>query len=170
MSYDQSTKTDGMLEKLIVVNRTTKVVSGGRKFGFTAVVVVGDGGGRLGVGRGKAGEVPVAIQKALESARRNLVKIRINKGTLFHKVTSNHGASKIFMQPAPVGTGIIAGGAMRAVLEVAGVHNVTAKCIGSTNPVNVALATLKGLQSMSSPEQVAEKRGKTVEELFGEAS
>lgn len=164
---DLAQKTDGYQEKLVSVTRNAKVVKGGRIFGFSALTVVGDGTGRIGIGRGKAREVPAAIQKAMESARRNLVHIDLNGTTLFHPVSARHGASKIVMLPASDGTGIIAGGAMRAILELAGVQNVLAKCIGSSNPVNVVRATLKGLLQMRSPEYVALKRGKTVEEIMG---
>ncbi|MBT4962583.1 MAG: 30S ribosomal protein S5 [Francisellaceae bacterium] len=167
---DKMQKGDGFQEKLIAVARTAKVVKGGRIFGFSALTVVGDGKGRIGVGRGKAKEVPVAIQKAMEGARRNLVHIDLNGSTLFHPVKSSHGASKVVMLPASEGTGIIAGGAMRAVFEVLGVQNVLSKCLGSTNPSNVVHATLKGLQDMVSPESVAAKRGKTVEEISAEVS
>ncbi len=157
---------DGLVEKLVHVNRVAKVVKGGRIFGFTALTVVGDGNGRIGYGRGKAREVPLAIQKAIESAKRNMIKVELNGHTLQHTIRANHGASKIFMQPASEGTGVIAGGAMRAVLEVAGIQNVLAKCYGSTNPTNVVRATFKGLASMSTPEAVAAKRGKRVEEIL----
>lgn len=167
ISFDQTTTTDGLSEKLVAVMRTSKVVKGGRKFGFSALTVVGDGKGRVGVGRGKALEVPVAIQKAMESARKNMFAVDINGDTLFHEVKSNHGASKVIMLPAKTGTGIIAGGAMRAVFEVAGINNVVAKCIGSSNPVNVVWATIKGLKEMTSPEEIAAKRGKTVAEVLG---
>lgn len=160
-------KSEGLQEKLVQVNRVAKVVKGGRIFGFTALTVVGDGAGKVGFGRGKAREVPVAIQKALEAARRNMVTVELNGTTLQHPINANHGASKVYMQPASDGTGIIAGGAMRAVLEVAGVQNVLAKCYGSTNPVNVVRATVNGLAKMSSPADVAAKRGKTVEEILG---
>jgi len=156
---------DGLVEKLVHVNRVAKVVKGGRIFSFTALTVVGDGNGRIGFGRGKSSEVPLAIQKAIESAKRNMITVELNGTTLQHAIKANHGASKIYMQPASEGTGVIAGGAMRAVLEVAGVHNVLAKCYGSTNPVNVVRATFKGLQSMVTPQSVADKRGKTVEEI-----
>lgn len=162
-------KSDGYQEKLVSVTRNAKVVKGGRIFGFSALVVVGDGNGRIGIGRGKAREVPAAIQKAMESARRNLVHVELNGTTLFHPVIATHGSSKIVMMPASDGTGIIAGGAMRAILELAGVKNILAKCIGSTNPVNVVRATLKGLTSMTSPEMIAQKRGKTVEYIKGAA-
>ena len=156
---------DGMQEKLITVNRVAKVVKGGRQFGFTALTVVGDGAGRVGFGYGKAREVPAAIQKAMEKARNSMVTVSLNGGTLQYPVTAEHGASKVFMQPASDGTGIIAGGAMRAVFEVLGVHDVLAKSIGSRNPINVVRATIRGLQAMNSPEDVAAKRGKTVEEI-----
>ena len=159
---------DGELqEKLVQVNRVAKVVKGGRIFGFTALTVVGDGKGRVGFGRGKAREVPVAIQKAMEQARRNMVSVHLNGHTLQYPVKANHGSSKVYMQPASEGTGVIAGGAMRAVLELAGVHNVLAKCYGSTNPVNVVRATVKGLASMHSPEDIAAKRGKSVDDILG---
>lgn len=158
--------TDGFQEKLIAVNRVAKVVKGGRQFGFTALTVVGDGKGRVGYGYGKAREVPLAIQKAMERARKSLVAVPLHEGTLFYPVTAHHGAAKVFMQPASEGTGIIAGGPMRAVFEVLGIHNVLAKCIGSRNPGNVVRATLKGLTQVRSPEQIAAKRGKAVEDLM----
>ena len=154
-------------EKLVQVNRVAKVVKGGRIFGFTALTVVGDGNGKVGFGRGKAREVPIAIQKAMDSAKRNIVNVAITDGTLQYPVKARHGASKVYMQPASEGTGVIAGGAMRAVLEIAGVHNVLAKCYGSTNPVNVVRATVKGLAQMRSPEDVAAKRGLSVDEILG---
>jgi len=153
-------------EKLVQINRVAKVVKGGRIFGFTALAVVGDGNGKVGFGRGKAREVPIAIQKAMESARRNMIEVELNEGTIQYAVKASHGASKVYMQPASEGTGVIAGGAMRAVLEIAGVHNVLAKCYGSTNPVNVVRATFKGLRDMSAPNAIAAKRGKTVEEIL----
>jgi len=159
--------TDEFIEKLVNVNRVAKVVKGGRIFGFAALTVVGDGNGRVGFGRGKAREVPAAIQKAMENARRNMKKVHLKNGTLQYPVMGIDGAGKVFMKPASEGTGIIAGGAMRAVFEAVGVHNVLAKCIGSSNPNNVVRATIKGLTEMSSPEQVAAKRGKTVEEILG---
>jgi small subunit ribosomal protein S5 len=168
MAYnDQKQQQEGDLqEKLVQVNRVSKVVKGGRIFSFTALTVVGDGKGKIGFGRGKAREVPAAIQKAMEAARRNMIQVELNEGTIQYAVKAAHGASKIYMQPASEGTGIIAGGAMRAVLEIAGVHNVLAKCYGSTNPVNVVRATFNGLRDMSSPEDIAAKRGKTVEEIL----
>lgn len=167
MAYNDQDKdnAEGLQEKLVQVNRVAKVVKGGRIFGFTALTVVGDGNGKVGFGRGKAREVPVAIQKAMEAARRNMISVDLAKGTLQYPIRAAHGASKVYMQPASEGTGVIAGGAMRAVLEVAGVHNVLAKCYGSTNPVNVVRATINGLANMRSPNDIAAKRGKTVEEI-----
>ena len=165
-NFDNSAKDD-LQEKLVAVNRVAKVVKGGRVFSFSALTVVGDGKGRVGFGSGKAREVPVAIQKAMEAARRNMVDVKLDGDTLQYALNGVHGAAKVYMQPASEGTGIIAGGAMRAVFEVVGVHNVLAKCIGSNNPVNVVRATVKGLAGMNSPEMVAAKRGKTVEEILG---
>ena len=156
---------DALEEKLVQVNRVAKVVKGGRIFGFTALCVVGDGKGKVGFGRGKAKEVPIAIQKAMENARRNMVDVSLNASTLWCPVKAKHGAAKVYMQPASEGTGIIAGGAMRAVLELVGVQNVLAKCYGSTNPVNVVRATINALRSMESPEQVATRRGKKTAEI-----
>jgi small subunit ribosomal protein S5 len=158
---------DGLIEKMISVNRVTKVVKGGRIMGFAALTIVGDGDGRVGMGKGKSKEVPVAVQKAMDEARRKMVKVNLKNGTLHHAVIGRHGAAKVFMQPASEGTGIIAGGAMRAVFEAVGVHDILAKCIGSSNPYNVVRATLNGLQALSSPAEVAAKRGKSVEEILG---
>lgn len=166
-TYDQSTKSDGMNEKLVSVNRNAKVVKGGRIFSFAGTTVVGDGNGRIGYGRGKAREVPVAIQKALERARKNMRHVVLKDGTLYSEVTGKHGATRVFMKPASAGTGIIAGGAMRAVFEVLGVRDVLAKIVGSTNPVNVVRATIKALESVRTPEYVAAKRNKSVEEIVG---
>jgi len=164
MAKEQQQASD-LQEKLIAVNRVSKTVKGGRIFSFTALTVVGDGNGRIGFGYGKAREVPAAIQKAMEKARRNMVTIALNEGTLHHAVKGRHSGSKVYMQPAAEGTGVIAGGAMRAVLEVAGVHNVLAKAYGSTNPINVVRATVAGLVDVKSPEMVAAKRGLTVEAI-----
>lgn len=165
--FDVATSTDGLIEKLVGVNRVSKTVKGGRIFQFSALTVVGDGQGRIGFGTGKAREVPAAIAKAMEAARRNMRKVNITEdGTLQYAVNARHGAAKVYMQPASEGTGVIAGGAMRAVLEAAGVHNVLAKCIGSSNQINVVRATMKGLTEMSSPEEVAAKRGKSVKEIL----
>ncbi|MBW6475757.1 MAG: 30S ribosomal protein S5 [Chromatiales bacterium] len=164
--FDVAQSSDGLIEKLVGVNRVSKTVKGGRIFQFSAITVVGDGEGKIGFGTGKAREVPAAIAKAMENARRNMRKVSITaNGTLQYPVKARHGAAKIYMQPASEGTGVIAGGAMRAVLEAAGVHNVLAKCIGSNNQINVIRATLKGLTDMSSPEDVAAKRGKSVKEI-----
>ncbi len=159
--------TDGLQEKLVHVNRVAKVVKGGRVFGFTALTVVGDGNGRVGMGYGKAREVPIAIQKAMEKARKNMVTVPLVDGTLQHEMTSRYSGAQVFMKPASEGTGVIAGGAMRAVFEVVGVHNVLAKSQGSRNPGNLVRATIKGLAGMASPESMAAKRGKTVEEIKG---
>ena len=156
---------DGMIEKLIAVNRVSKTVKGGRQFTFTALTVVGDGNGKVGFGYGKAREVPVAIQKSMEYARKSMANVDLNNGTLWHSVKAGHGAARVFMQPASEGTGVIAGGAMRAVLEAVGVKNVLAKAVGSRNPINLVRATLKGLSEMQSPARIAAKRGKSVEEL-----
>lgn len=166
MAYSDKVNDEGLIEKLVQVNRVAKVVKGGRIFGFTALSVVGDGEGKIGFGRGKAREVPLAIQKAMESARRNMIEVELDGTTLWYPITERHGASTVYMQPASEGTGVIAGGAMRALLEVAGVQNVLAKCYGSTNPVNVVRATFKALSKMKSPQQVADKRRKTVEEVY----
>lgn len=152
-------------EKLVAVRRVAKVVKGGRVFGFTALTVVGDRNGRVGYGLAKAREVPVAIQKSMEQAKKNMRRVRLNGTTLHHQVTAECGAAKVHMQPASEGTGIIAGGAMRAVFEVVGVHNVLAKCIGSNNPINVVRATLEGLSLVRDPKQIAAKRGLTVEQI-----
>jgi small subunit ribosomal protein S5 len=159
---------DGLREKMIAVNRVTKVVKGGRVLGFAALTVVGDGDGGIGMGKGKAREVPVAVQKAMEEARRKLFKVKLKNGTLHHILKGRHGAARVLMQPAHEGTGIIAGGPMRAVFEVMGVTNVLAKCFGSTNPYNVVRATLNGLKSMSTPAEIAARRGKKVEEIISQ--
>lgn len=163
---DEVPKSDGIIEEIVSVRRTAKVVKGGRIFRFTVVVVVGDGKGNIGIGLGKAREVPQAVQKALENARRNMVRVDLINHTLYHPVSSRHGASKVIMLPAADGTGIIAGGALRAVFKVLGVHNVLSKCVGSTNPINVVKAAVKGLTTMSSPSTVAARRGKKVKEIF----
>jgi small subunit ribosomal protein S5 len=157
---------DGMREKMIAVNRVTKVVKGGRIMGFAALAVVGDGDGRIGMGKGKSKEVPVAVQKAMEEARRKMIKVTLKNGTLQHMVSGKHGASSVMMIPAKDGTGVIAGGPMRAIFEVMGVTNVVAKSNGSTNPYNMVRATLNGLAKMNTPSEIAAKRGKTVEEIL----
>ena len=164
---DRDNTEQEFTEQLINIRRVAKVVKGGRVFGFSALTVVGDGNGRIGMGRGNAREVPNAVQKAMENARKNMVSVKLAGDTLQYPVTARHGAAKVFMQPASEGTGIIAGGAMRAVFEMVGVHNVLAKCIGTNNPVNVVRATVRGLAEMTNAESVAAKRGKTAEELRG---
>lgn len=164
-NFQSASGDDDYLEKLVGINRVAKVVKGGRLFGFTALTVVGDGKGRVGMGRGKAREVPAAIQKAMENARRNMIRVPLKDGTLQYAITARHGAAKVYMQPASAGTGIIAGGPMRAVFEVLGVHDVLAKCIGSPDPINVIRATINGLREMKDPEMIAAKRGKSVEEI-----
>jgi small subunit ribosomal protein S5 len=166
-SYEQSAKGDGYTEKLVAVSRNAKVVKGGKIFSFAAVTVVGDGKGRVGMGRGKAREVPVAIQKSLDNARKNMRHVVLKNDTLHHEVNGKHGSTRVFMKPASEGTGIIAGGAMRAVCEVLGIKNVLAKIGGSANPVNVVRATLEALLNTSTPEYMASKRGKTIEDLLG---
>ena len=158
---------DGLKEKMIAVNRVTKVVKGGRTLSFAALTVVGDGDGRIGMGKGKAKEVPVAVQKAMEAARRNLTKISLKNGSIHHKVVGEHGASHVLMAPAPAGTGIIAGGPMRAVFEVMGVTDIVAKSLGSSNPYNMVRATLDALRRSTTAGEVAAKRGMTVEQIFG---
>jgi small subunit ribosomal protein S5 len=159
-------RDDGLKEKMIAVNRVTKVVKGGRILGFAALTVVGDGDGRIGMGKGKAREVPVAVQKAMEAARRGMFKVALKKGSIHHNVEGEHGASRVLMAPAPAGTGIIAGGPMRAIFEVMGVTDIVAKSHGSTNPYNMVRATLDALKRSTTAGEVAAKRGKTVEELF----
>ena len=162
----QEERDDGLREKMVAINRVTKVVKGGRILGFAALTVVGDGEGGVGMGKGKSREVPVAVQKAMDEARRKMNKVNLKSGTLHHTVTGKHGASVVLMQPASPGTGIIAGGPMRAVFEVMGVTDVVAKCLGSTNPYNVVRATLNGLFATSTPSEIAAKRGKTVAEIL----
>ena len=159
-------RDDGMREKMIAVNRVTKVVKGGRILGFAALTVVGDGDGRVGMGKGKSKEVPAAVQKAMEEARRNMVKVSLKNGTIHHEVVGEHGASHVLMAPAPAGTGIIAGGPMRAVFEMLGIQDVVAKSIGSTNPYNMIRATIDGLRHETSPRLVASRRGKKVAEIL----
>ena len=159
--------SEELVEKMVVVNRVAKVVKGGRQFGFTALTVVGDRNGRVGLGYGKAREVSIAIQKSMERARRSMVTIPLRGGTLYYPVVGRHGAARVYMQPAAEGTGIIAGGPMRAVFEVLGVNNVLAKCIGTRNQLNAVRATMQGLESMQSPDQVARKLGRPIKEIKG---
>lgn len=163
---EQAQGTDDFLEKLVTVNRVAKVVKGGRQFGFTALTVVGDGKGRVGFGYGKAREVPIAIQKAMQGARKNMIKVNLTNETLQYAKKGRHGATYVYMQPASEGTGIIAGGAMRAVFECAGVRNVLAKSYGSRNPINVVRATIGALSDIQSPKAIAAKRGKKVKEIL----
>jgi len=160
-------RDDGLREKMVAINRVTKVVKGGRILGFAALTVVGDGDGAIGMGKGKSREVPVAVQKAMDEARRRMKKVSLKNGTLHHTVLGKHGAASVLMRPAPAGTGIIAGGPMRAVFEVMGVTDIICKCIGSTNPYNVVRATLNGLLAVNTPAEIAAKRGKSVEEILG---
>ena len=157
---------DGLREKMIAVNRVTKVVKDGRILGFAALTVVGDGDGRVGMGKGKSKEVPAAVQKAMEEARRNMLKVSLKDGTIHHDVTGHHGAAKVMMAPAPRGTGIIAGGPMRAVFEVLGITDIVAKSHGTSNPYNMVRATLDALRNSTTAAEVAAKRGKSVEDIF----
>ncbi len=158
---------DGIREKMIAVNRVTKVVKGGRILGFAALTVVGDGDGRIGMGKSKSREVPVSVQKAMDQARRAMEKVPLRNGTIFHAVEGHHGASRVMLHPAPEGTGVIAGGPMRAIFDVMGIRNIVAKSHGSSNPYNMVRATLDALSKLRSPSEIAAKRGKTVEELIG---
>ncbi len=164
--FDKEQNSDGLQERLVGIRRVAKVVKGGRVFGFSALTVVGDGNGSVGYGRGKAREVPIAIQKAMENARKNMCKVALKEGTLQYPITSEVGAAKVYMQPASDGTGVIAGGPMRAVFDVVGVRNVLAKCIGTNNPINVVRATIEGLSNMASPDSVAAKRGKSLGDIL----
>ena len=159
-------RDDGLKEKMIAVNRVTKVVKGGRILGFAALTVVGDGDGRIGMGKGKAREVPVAVQKAMEAARRNMVKVSLKNGSIHHNVRGEHGAAKVLMAPAPAGTGIIAGGPMRAVFEALGVGDVVSKSLGTSNPYNMVRATFDALKNQQSPRMVAQRRGRSVAEIL----
>jgi len=159
-------RDDGLREKMIQVNRVTKVVKGGRIMGFAALTVVGDGDGRIGMGKGKAREVPLAVQKAMDQARRGMLKVPLKNGSVFHNLTGHHGAAKVLMAPAPAGTGIIAGGPMRAVFEVMGITDIVAKSLGSSNPYNMVRATFDALNKATTPAEVAAKRGLTVEDIF----
>ena len=159
-------RDDGLREKMIQVNRVTKVVKGGRIMGFAALTVVGDGDGRVGMGKGKAREVPLAVQKAMDQARRNMVKVSLKNGSVHHNIRGEHGAAKVLLAPAPAGTGIIAGGPMRAVFEVMGVTDIVAKSLGSTNPYNLVRATFDALRKSTTPAEVAAKRGLNVEDIF----
>ncbi|MBN3859721.1 30S ribosomal protein S5 [Neisseriaceae bacterium PsAf] len=167
MAKQVEERGDGLLEKMVSVNRVTKVVKGGRIMSFSALAVVGNGDGQVGMGKGKAKEVPLAIQKAMDQARKNMVKIPLNDRTIHHQVIGKHGATKVFMQPSKEGSGVKAGGPMRLVFDVMGVHNVSAKIHGSTNPYNIVRATLDGLMKIKTPDEIARKRGLSVEEILG---
>lgn len=160
-------KTDGLKEKMVSVNRVTKVVKGGRILGFAALTVVGDGKGSVGMGKGKSREVPLAVQKAMDEARQHMIRVNLINGTLHHSIIGRHGAARVYMQPASEGTGIIAGGPMRAIFEVMGIHNILAKCLGSTNPYNIVRATLDGLSKVQTPAMIAAKRSKSIDEITG---
>ena len=159
-------RDDGLREKMIAINRVTKVVKGGRILGFAALTVVGDGDGRVGMGKGKSKEVPASVQKAMEEARRKMMKVSLKNGTIHHDVNGHHGAARVMLAPAPKGTGIIAGGPMRAVFEVMGITDIVAKSHGSSNPYNMVRATLDALANSTTPAEIASKRGKSVEDLF----
>ncbi|MCK9383306.1 MAG: 30S ribosomal protein S5 [Nevskia sp.] len=166
-NFEESQNSGDFKEKLVAVNRVSKTVKGGKQFTFTALTVVGDGAGRVGFGYGKAREVPVAIQKAMEKARKNMISVPLKGLTLQHEIWGIHGASRVFMKPASDGTGVIAGSAMRAVFEVAGVQNVLAKSFGSRNKMNMVRATVDALKKMNMPSEIAAKRGKSLEEILG---
>ncbi|SER60571.1 small subunit ribosomal protein S5 [Nitrosomonas sp. Nm51] len=166
ISIQDGSVQEDLREKMVSINRVTKVVKGGRILGFAALTVVGDGDGGVGMGKGKSREVPVAVQKAMDEAKRSMIKVKLKNGTIYHPIIGRHGSARVYMQPAPEGTGIIAGGPMRAIFEVMGMHNILAKCIGSTNPYNVVRATLQGLYSMNTPADIAAKRGKSVEDIL----
>ena len=161
---------DDLQDRVVYINRVAKVVKGGRRFSFSALIVVGDGHGHVGVGMGKANEVPEAIRKGNERARKNLIKVSLDGHTIPHRVDGHHGAGRVMLRPASPGTGVIAGGPVRAVVEVAGIRDILTKCIGTSNKINVVKATLDALKQLESPQKVASRRGKTQEEITGHAA
>lgn len=167
MAYDSNAPVSEIQERVVYINRVAKVVKGGRRFSLTALVVVGDGNGRVGVGMGKAAEVPVAIKKGIEDAKKNMFSFPLAGTTIPHAVTGEYGAGKVLLKPAAPGAGVIAGGPVRALLELGGVKDVLSKSLGTSNALNIVKAAAEGLQQLKSPQEVARSRGKTVGEIYG---